>query len=367
MKTFIAILSTGFFAAAAAEELSVSLVPERPLGSRKPAHLQFREVVWSTDSPWFHKPAPVCKVVIKPLDLSLVKQEAQRRGFVREELEPGRHGSNEPGAISYASTKPPWVAGGGFPISRYIFFGVAKFDEFERDEHKMAVVKPLATKEESVAICREWMKKLGIDESEFYRQGDWPEGFEVNESTGRVSRTHPITKEKVIAHFGQQLRFVQQIGGLPAYWSGFGGNIMFFIGDGGEFCGLNGAMRAWEKIGDYEVLDRAEVEAAVKEGFAWVFDPINCERVEVIEVELDAFHSDWDAPQVDFPLIFSLRCKLHGGPDNGLEKVISLPALKQHRDKYPSLEELARKAEREAVREEAKPDPFEMDPSESPH
>lgn len=324
----VAALLLAFCLSGRAAEIPISLVPQDELGSR--GQLQFEKMEWSIGSPWFHKPAPVCKVVIQPLDLSLVKKEAERLGMVPEKLT----GRKEKGAFSYVSTKPPWVGAGGYPISRYIFFGVAKFDQFERDEHGMAAVKPLATKEQSVAICREWMKKLGIDEGQFYRGGDWAEGFEVDAMTGRESGTHPVTKERVVAEFGQHLRFTQQIGGLPAFWSGFGGNIMFDIADGGEFCGLSGGMRAWEKIGDYEVLDRDGVEAAVKDGFAWTHEPIQCERLEVVKVDLEAYHADWEKPQVDFPLIYSLHCKLHGGPEDGKEKVISLPALKQHRDKY---------------------------------
>jgi hypothetical protein len=184
------------------------------------------------------------------------------------------------------------------------------------------------------------MRKLGVEEGEFSRQGDWPEGFEIQAMTGRESGNHPVTKEKVIAHFGQDLRFVQQIGGLSAFWSGFGGNLMFSIGDGGEFCSVMGCLRAWEKIGDYPVLTREELDAALRDGFAWVQDPVECERMEIVHVDLDAYHSNWKSPQMHFPLIYSLHCKLHGGRDDGQQKTICLPALKQHRDRYGPRPEL---------------------------
>ncbi len=354
---------------AAGEEISIGLMPERELGSRHPDELQFRKIEWSADSPWFHKPAPVCKVARRPMDLSRFREEAERRDMVPETGDWGEHLRGKPGdgSFNYVTRNPPLMGAGGNPRTRYFFFGVAPLRQFERDEHQMAVVKPLATREESVAICREWMKKLGIDENEFSRQGDWPEGFEVNVMNGRVSRIHPVTKENVIAFFGQQLRFIQQIGGLPAYWSGYGGNVMFEIGHGGKFCSLIGCLRAWEKIGDYEVLDRAEIETALTEGFAWVFDPIDCEKLEVVKVELAAYHSGHDAPQVDFPLIYTLHCKLHGGRDDGEEKKISLPALRQHRDKYGPSPELTgeekqfkkRRAEEEAGRRENPPKSLE--------
>lgn len=185
------------------------------------------------------------------------------------------------------------------------------------------------------------MKRLGIDENEFYRGGDWPGGFDIDLSTPSESGNHPVTKQKVVAYFGQQLRFIQQIGGLSTFWSGYGGNVVFSIGDGGEFCGLNGCLRAWEKLGDYEVLDGAAMDAAVRDGFAWVHDPIRCETLDIVKVSLEAFHSDWDEPQTEFPLVYTLRCRLHGGQDDGQEKTIQVPALKQHRHRYGPPPELS--------------------------
>ncbi len=320
-----------------AAEVPIGLVPERELGSRRPHHLVFKEITWSADSRWFREPVPVCKVVTRPMDMSRIKSEAERRGMKPDKVDPRGNLIGKPGdgAFRYSNTDDgKFMGAAGNPRLRYFYFGLSMLNKFERDEHKMAVVKPLATREESMAICREWMKKLGIDESEFSRQGDWPEGFEVQAMTGRVSRIHPVTRENVIAHFGQELRFVQQIGGLPAFWSGFGGNLMFSIGDGGEFCSVMGCLRAWEKIGDFPVLSRDELDAALRDGFAWVQDPIECERMEVVEVELEAYHSNWKSPQADFPLIYTLHCELHGGEDDGKRKTICLPALKQHRDRY---------------------------------
>jgi hypothetical protein len=326
-----------------ADETPICLVPERELGSRHPHHLVFKDIIWSADSRWFREPAPVCKVVTRPMDMSHIKSEAERWGMRPDKVDPSGNLIGKPGdgAFLYTNTdNGKFMGAAGNPRLRYFYFGLSTMDKFERDEHKMAVVKPLATREESVAICREWMRKLGVEEGEFSRQGDWPEGFEVKPMTGRVSRIHPVTKEKVIAHFGQDLRFVQQIGGLSAFWSGFGGNLMFSIGDGGEFCSVMGCLRAWEKIGDYPVLTREELDAALRDGFAWVQDPVECERMEIVHVDLDAYHSNWKSPQMHFPLIYSLHCKLHGGRDDGQQKTICLPALKQHRDRYGPRPEL---------------------------
>lgn len=344
MKCFLSVflLLLGALVSTAAE-IPICLVPEQELGSRHPHHLLFKEIIWSADSRWFHESAPVCKVITRPMDMSQIKSEAERWGMRPDKLDPDGNLIGKPGdgAFLFSNTEDgKFMGAAGNPRLRYFYFGLSTLRKFERDEHKMAVVKPLATREESVATCREWMKKLGIDENQFSRHGDWPEGFEVQSMTGRVSRIHPVTKENVVAHFGQELRFVQQIGGLSAFWSGFGGNLMFSIGDGGEFCSVMGCLRAWEKIGDFSVLSRDELDSALRNGFAWVQEPIECVQLEIMKIDLEAYHSNWKSPQVHFPLIYTLHCKLHGGRDDGQQKKISLPALKQHRELYGPRPEL---------------------------
>lgn len=216
MKTIFFTLAC-LFLEAIAVELQIELVPEDELGSRQPAYLEFEELTWKATSPWFQAAAPVCRVIERPMDLSRFAEEALKRGMVPNKDSASR-GEPGDGAIDFVTTEAPWLGAGGNPRLRYFYFGTAYFRKFERDEHQMAVVKPLATQEESLAICRAWMKRLGIDEQQFSRQGDWAEGFEVDVSSGRVSRVHPVTKELVVAPFGQKLRFVQQIGGLPAFW-----------------------------------------------------------------------------------------------------------------------------------------------------
>ncbi|MCF7676370.1 MAG: hypothetical protein K9N23_11290 [Akkermansiaceae bacterium] len=81
-------LLLGAYSACAAGELQVSLTPEDELGFRHPFHLVFKDIKWSADSPWFHKPAPVCKVVTRPMDLSKFKEEALRRKMVPTIPEP---------------------------------------------------------------------------------------------------------------------------------------------------------------------------------------------------------------------------------------------------------------------------------------
>ena len=317
-------------------EPEIGLVPEIKLGRRKFAN--FKEVDWKTDSPWFHKPAPVCRVVAKPLDVEPFRKIAEDY-----KIPISKHYRNtDPdaglatdGTVYFDDGPGTYLYTMANPRSRVFKVGLAHFRKFERDELKMAVVKPLPTKEDCIRIGREWLKKMGIPETELCRQGDWPEGFKISASAHRVTRTHPVTKEETVAEYGLVVHFVQEIGGLPAFWNGFGGNVVFEIADGSEFCSVQGCLRAWEKIGDYPVLNREEITTALKEGFHWSYGPIDCERLEIVKVSLEAFHSEPERPQKDFPLLYTLTCKLHGGPDDGLTRSLLMPALKQHRDRYP--------------------------------
>ncbi len=75
-------------------------------------------------------------------------------------------GADDDGAFNFETTERPFLSVGGNPRLRYFYYALAKFDDFERDENQMAVVKPLATKEESVVICRRWMKTRGAQNTQ---------------------------------------------------------------------------------------------------------------------------------------------------------------------------------------------------------
>ncbi len=333
MKASISVF-TFLLGALLGAEPNISLVPDTKLGRRNSA--VFTEIQWNTDSPWFHKPAPVCKVMAKPLAV-----EPFRRLATEYKIPPFKKKWTDPdagrpidGSVYFAADQSSNRYAIANPRTRLFKVGLANFRKFERDQHRMAVVKPLPTKEECIRIGREWLEKLDIDEAEFSRQGDWPEGFMIAARAHRVTRTHPVTQKETVAEIGLAVRFVQEIGGLPVFWNGLGGNVMFEIADGGEFCSVTGCLRTWEKIGDLPVLDREEITAALKDGFHWSYGPIHCDRLEIVKVDLEAYHSEPERPQTDFPLVYTLSCKLHGGPNDGLTRSILMPALKQHRNKY---------------------------------
>ncbi|MBK1881404.1 hypothetical protein JIN85_03190 [Luteolibacter pohnpeiensis] len=223
---------------------------------------------------------------------------------------------------------------GGNPNIRMIDVEVAKYDSYERDEHQRPIVKPLPSKEEGMKIAREWMAKLGIDENEFYRHGDGPDGFDVLCRVDYSSMYAYGTKVEKKYKYGMTLNIAQQIGGLPAVWHGFGGSLACSIGDGGEFCKFAGTLRGWKKIGDYEVLNREEVTTALKEHFVWSQWGFECDRIEITKVDLGAYHARSDEIPKDFPLMYTLTCKIHGGERDGIETELFIPALRQHRQAY---------------------------------
>ncbi len=319
----------------AASEIKIGLIPQRAMGVR--AGAVFKEIEWDADCEWFHKPAAVCQASDKPIDLSRFHELAksyEMQPFWDKNVEKD-YGSKSDGAFHYRSKI---VNGGvrvanGNPKTRRFCFKIARYFQYERDEHDYPVVKPLPSKEQAVAIAREWMKKLGIDENQLYRSGDEPEGFDIVFWIDLVSGIKPGTKIEKQYHYGITLNFAQQIGGLAVLWHGTGGTLTCEIGDGSEFCSMYGTLSGWEKVGDYPVLNREEVTQALKDKYFWVDTRFECDRIEIIKVRLEAFHATDDTPQKDFPLIYTFCCKLHGGKDDGKEENLYMPALKQHRSR----------------------------------
>ncbi len=321
-------VSISVLAPAAGELPEVELVPETILLGR--ARGAFKELQWSADSPWFSKPAPVCKVVEGKWDASKLRKVAEEHGmeivYSGGPLDPVRYKLKVSDLFTKTASAEPRI--GKFSIR------LGKFSHTEEDEHFHPIVKPLPSREESVAIAREWMAKIGIEEEMLDRTGSGPDGFDLTYRLSVISGNHPITREPVKYETGATLTFAQRIGGLPVLWHGFGGAVNCEIADGGEFCALYGTMTPWEKMGDYPVLTREEITQALNERFFWVQAPFMCERLEIIKVFLTAYHVRDFETQKHFPLIYALLCKLHGGPDDGYNLEIRIPALKQHRDKY---------------------------------
>lgn len=318
------------------KEEKISLVPSNKLGARNGG--VFHNIQWNADSEWFHKPAPVCKVGGKRMELSKFHELAKDYGMKPKWLDrwADQYGPLSEGAFYYCSEKTAKgiLVANGNPLRGKFMFKVASYWDFPRDENLTAVVQPLPSKEECVVIAREWMKKLNIDENELYRNGREPGGFDIVFRIDFEGGNDHQTKEHKEWDYGMTLNFAQQVGGLPVRWHGFGGTLVCEIGDGGEFCAMYGTLRPWRKIGDYPVLNREEITTALKERFFWSDTPFRCEQIEVVKVDLEVYQAIDTVQQKDFPLIYILYCKLHGGESDGQEVNLLIPALKQHRQRY---------------------------------
>ncbi len=306
----------------------IELVPETILMGRSRG--AFKEITWSADSPWFSKPAPVCKVVEGKWDFAKLRKAAEEMNMVK--VYGG--GPRDPFRYKLPTSDPFTKTASGEPRIGKFSFRIARYRGYNRDEHLHPIVEPLPKRDECVVIAREWMAKLGIDENALDRTDKGPGGLNLTYRVDLILANHPDTREPVEYEYGATLIFAQQIGGLPVLWHGFGGAVTCEIGDGGEFCSLYGTLSAWEKIGDYPVLNREEITQALHDRFFWVTAAFQCEKVEITDVHLEAYHVRDDETQKHFPLIYTLSCKLHGGPDNGYTVGIRIPALRQHRDKY---------------------------------
>lgn len=335
MKTLLLLCLCSIPVWADEPEVQISLITEIKMGVR--AGAQFQNFEWKTDSEWFHRPAPVCKAGGQPLDLTKFKEFAESYGMTPNwtEYAEREFGKRADGAFSYIKIIPNKYKGAyGSPLRRKFGITLEDYSDFDRDENMKPLVKTLPSREEAFKIARSWMAKLGIPESELYQKGSGPDGFEVKFRVDLVRANEHGTNNPKEFRYGISLNFAQQIGGLSVFWNGYGGTVACDIADGGEFSAMKGTLSGWEKLGDYQVLNKEEITTALKEGFYWVPDPFACERIEITKVYLEVFHDIEARPQKNFPLVYILICKMHGGADDGYEETIYLPALKQQRQKY---------------------------------
>lgn len=324
-------------ALALGDERKFSIIPSNTLGLRNGGI--FRDTKWSADSEWFYRPAPVCVAEGKRTDFTRFHELAKEYGMqpVWNDRIEKEFGPKTEGGFFYKRPKQDnviRVANANPATGRFMFKVARYFSHDGYDNEWVPRVKPLPSKEECMVIARNWMKKLNIDEDELYRQGKDPCGFDVIFRIDYIGGTDLATKEPKEWNYGMTLSFAQQVGGLSTWWHGSGGTLICEIGDGGEFCAMYGTLRPWKKIGDYPVLNREELEAALKDGFFWSDEAFRCETVEIVKVDLEVYQAIDSVRQKDFPLVYVLYCIMRGGEANGREVNIRIPALKQHRDRY---------------------------------
>lgn len=219
------------------------------------------------------------------------------------------------------------------PNTGYRAFFLRPPDNYELDANLVPILKGLPSREKSVEICREWMKKLGIDEKEFARSANIPGGFATLTYYQAVGQGDSESKP-----FAMHIVFSQQIGKFPAFWQGDSGCIKFVLADGGEFAGMKGILRPWEPMGEFELLNKDEIAEAIKTGFYWAEASPSSNRLRIDRVSLQAYHAESDVAQKHFPLVYQLSVRPFDQPvDDNAADVISIPALKIHRDAYGPL------------------------------
>lgn len=311
----------------------VELIPSDRLGVR--GYVSSKEIQWDCTLKEWGALVQVCRripgksesdgIIAFAKDLGMIKQETWHETDV---------GAPGDGTLFYRG-KPPRELAIYNPNRDSHFLGLRGQREYKRDADSFPILKGMPKKEAAVAICVEWMKKLKIDETRLARNSKGTGGFEVRffkevetgwDKTRRVETTHLISLELI---------FAQQIGNYPAYQSGEGGSISFLLADGGELATLRYTMHNWEVMGEYEILSRDEITSAIKDGFCWARDPIETKAMRVDSISLMAYHAYPDAPQKHFPLIYCLNVRGAEEPKTADYDTIFLPALKQHRDKYP--------------------------------
>jgi hypothetical protein len=177
-----------------------------------------------------------------------------------------------------------------------------------------------------------WLKKLGIPEDSLARDPEGQGGFNV--SFGGTTETGLDTRvgKQVTAQVSIQMTFPCVIGGLPAFWNGYGGCYIVNLGDGGELSRVDWCVRPSEPIGEFQLLSREELTQAITHGFCWVVDPLEAERIEITKVQLLAYHGRDSDTQKHFAPMYLLTARPAGKPDKAVN--LFIPALKQHRSRY---------------------------------
>ncbi len=320
--------------AALPEVAEVEIVPAKRLGHR--GYVKVEEIEWKRDHSRLGKTTVVHKLSGAADDSAPLLALAREYGMTRRTEWKNIHsiyGSPEDDVTYYWNKELPgavWIN----PKNHYRHFQIKpSTNTFSRDENQDPILKGMPSYEEAVELCREWMKKLGIDESRLARDPEGIAGFSVQTSTKRVTKWNEKAGKDISYPIELNISFAASIGGLPAYWNGLGGRYEFNFIDEGELRRAEWCIRPSEPLGEYELLDREELTRAILEGFCWVEAPLKEKRIEITRVELEAYHGRADEPQKHFAPVWHLLAQPAGETTKGVW--ITIPALKQHRDKYP--------------------------------
>lgn len=312
-----------------ASEPPIEEIPVSALGRKKSIH--FKDVEWEAVGWIERKTAPVCEVIQKPLNLDKLKELSETMGLIANwgDYQERTLGPRSTGSFSYTNPKGRGTVRAS-PHRRYLFLALSSIYEGGVDENQMRILEPIPSKEEAIAICRKWLADLDIDEDLLDRTGSWPGGFTVDARAHTISGTDQRTGQPYEQTIGLSLRLAQSIGGLPAFWSGDGGNLLFDIADGGELCQISGQLRAWKKIGEFELLGKEDLIQSLENGYYWGNESLTCTTLVIEKASLLAYHADSRGAQKHFPLIYLLEAFCSGGQADGMRVNITIPALIQH-------------------------------------
>lgn len=334
-RIFMAALSLLFaMSCGGAEEAEIELVPAARLGHR--GHVQVKQVEWNVTHPKMGQKVTVCKVV--PEDRLYQKTLiplAESYGMKRQlKWDANNGGSPENGSIRYKKEE-------GFgvmqlnPETGYKYFTLKLSDRSKRDADGDLMLNEMPSKDEAVKISLAWLKKLGIGEDLLARDPSGLGGLYVQfGGTTQTGRNRKLGRE-VTSQLSMRMIFPCAIGGIPAFWNGKGGCYIVELGDGGEFTRADWCVRSSAPIGEFQLLSRDELTLAIQQGFCWVEAPLKAEKIEITIVQLLAYHGRDTDKQKHFPPIWMMAAQPVGKPDDAVW--LYIPALRQHRDKYPPL------------------------------
>lgn len=315
----------------------VELIPEDRMGVR--ARVSTKKIEWNCAHEDWGKPVTVCRKVPRKHDFSPIEAIARELNMTPN-LDWGWNPYGNPGDGTIAFEGPPQSHQYTFtnPKLDYISIGLRKEQGYQYDSDWLPILKGQPTRERAVETCREWMKKLRLDENEFARDPKGIAGFDVITTDLSVYTHRPDEKgelKKLTFTYGTHLLFSQRIGNYPAYYNGYGGAIRFVIADGGEMSNIRYCMHAWKPMGEYEILDRDEITVAIMDGFCWTqTNRIEADAIRIDGIHIEAYHALPEAPQKHFPLIYRLIVRGAHEPKTAEYDLIFVPALKIHRDAY---------------------------------
>ena len=315
-----------------AAEPDIELIPSARLGFR--GHVQVREVEWLATHPKLGGKVTVCEATREdPQFGKTLIPLGESYGMTRTPQWRGSATSpNAKSKILYQKDEEPVFMQLDPTADGRNFFSLRIPDRVLRDPNGNLILKGMPDRQKALEIALSWLKKLGISEDNLARDPEGPRDLDVQ--LGGTTETGLDTRlgKEVISQISLRMTFPCVIGGIPAFWNGFGGCYIVELGDGGEFTRADWCVRPSTPIGEFQLLSRDELTHAIQQGFCWVNDPLEADRIEITKIQLLAYHGRDTDKQKHFSPIWLMTAQPSGKQEDAVS--LYIPALKQHRDKY---------------------------------